>query len=81
MAYFDTSILAPCYYPAPLSELAERILHACKQPVIGQLTLLEIKSTLSHKTRERSPSRADGNRILNQIQLHTKEHTFYRYCR
>ncbi len=67
MVYFDTRNFAPCYYPEPLSEFAERKLLACKQPVIGQLTLPGIKSALSHKTTEKSLSRADGSRILNQI--------------
>ena len=78
MIYFDTSIIAPYYCPEPLSELAEQRLLACKQPVISQLTLVEIKSALSRKIREKSLSREDGNRILNQFRLHTEEHGFYR---
>jgi hypothetical protein len=67
--YFYTSILASYYCPKTLSELAERKSPTCKQPVISQLTLDDIKSALSHKKREKNLSRKDGNRILNQIRL------------
>lgn len=78
MVYFDTSILASYYCPEPLSDLAEQKLLACQQPVISLLTLVEIKSALSRKIREKSLSKQDGNRILNQIRLHTEERNFYR---
>lgn len=78
MIYFDTSVLAPYYCPEPLSILAEKRLIACKQPVISQLTLVEIKSALSRKIREKNLSKQDGNRIVNQIRIHTEENNFYR---
>jgi predicted nucleic acid-binding protein len=74
----DTSVLAAYYCPEPLSETAEEILTACEIPVISHLTTVEIASAVSRKIRQRELSLNDGNKIINQFQLHLTEQQLYR---
>jgi len=73
MYYLDTSILAAYYCPEPLSQRVERIIMGTKLPGISSLTEVELASAISRKTREKTLSPEDGNRIFNQFQTHLKE--------
>lgn len=70
--YVDTSVLAAYYCPEPISPLAERTLRNLSSPMISDLTLVEFTSAVSRKIREKTLSRENGVRILNQFEAHVE---------
>lgn len=71
--YVDTSVLAAYYCPEPISALAERTLRSLTNPIISDLTLVELTSAVSRKIREKTLSREEGTRILTQFETHLEE--------
>lgn len=71
--YVDTSVLAAYYCPEPISALAERTLRNLTNPIISDLTLVELTSAVSRKIREKTLSREEGTRILTQFETHLEE--------
>ena len=71
--YVDTSILAAYYCPEPISALAERTLRSLTNPIVSDLTLVELTSAVSRKIREKTLSREEGARILTQFETHMEE--------
>lgn len=76
MIYLDTSILVSYYCPETTSNSVEKIILKTNQPAISLLTEVEFVSAISKKIREKSLSRADGEKILGEFQLHSKQQLF-----
>ena len=76
MIYLDTSILVSYYCPEVVSDSVEKIILKAKQPAISLLTEVEFVSAISKKIREKNLSRTDGEKILGEFQLHSKQQLF-----
>lgn len=74
--YIDTSVLVAYYCPEPISEAVERFLRRLEHPAISSLTEVELVSAIARKVRDRELKKEDGNRIINQYQLHRQEAIF-----
>ena len=78
MFYVDTSVLVAYYCPDPLSETVEAFVTTHDQPVISNLTEVELCSALSRKVREGNMDRNDAGRIAAKFFAHINEGFYYR---
>jgi predicted nucleic acid-binding protein len=78
MAYLDTSVLVAYYCPEALSEAAEKMILADRQPAVSALTEVELVSALARKIRERELSRENANHVLTKFQSHLNKFLFKR---
>jgi predicted nucleic acid-binding protein len=78
MAYLDTSVLVAYYCPEALSEVAEKMILADRQPAVSALTEVELVSALARKIRERELSRENANHVLTEFQSHLNQFLFKR---
>lgn len=73
MLYLDTSVLLAYYCPETFSDTVEELLEANPQPLISQLTEIEVASAVSLKVRTRDLGRQDALRIVRLFQRHSAE--------
>ncbi len=78
MAYYDTSLLAAYYCPEPLSEQVEVLILQDQDPVISQLTEVELYSAVARKIREGNLVAGDGEKIVRLYRHHVESLNLYR---
>lgn len=76
--YIDTSVLGPYYTPEARSEDAEAQLRAIADPVISELTEVEMRSLIAKKHRMGELDEAEARRVLMQFQDHVSAGLFRR---
>ncbi len=78
MAYLDTSLLAAYYCPEPLSEQVEELILQDPDPVISQLSEVELFSAVARKIREGNLLAGDGEKIVRLYRHHVESLNLYR---
>lgn len=78
MNYVDTSLVVAYYCPEPVSRTAERLIRSRPQPVISDLTEVEVLSALARKLRTGEIRDADAQRVATQFLTHV-EGQLYRH--
>lgn len=76
MIYLDTSVLVSYYCPETVSDAVEKIIIKTQQPAISLLTEVEFVSAISKKIRDKKMSVIDGEKVLGEFQLHSKQQFF-----
>ena len=76
MTYIDTSILAACYCPEPLSGTAQDEVRKAGALAISPLSAVEFYSALALKTRTGEMSADAARRVLVSFRLHHAEGIF-----
>ncbi|MBU2511070.1 type II toxin-antitoxin system VapC family toxin [bacterium] len=76
MIYIDTSVLVAYYCPEKNSDQVESILTETANPVISQLTEVELASALTRKIREKALSQEDGKAVLSVFRTHIDKKSF-----
>ncbi len=73
MNYIDTSVLAAYYCEEKLSYQAEKIMQTNSQPVISDLTEIELYSAIAKKVRRKEITKKSAKDIFQLFSQHVKD--------